>query len=106
MPPCMLDELKGKVAEAAHAYNENAEEPNKIRRVSLFGSYAKGSARQNSDVDLLVSFTSAVVSLFTLAEVLSSMEEHLETPVDIAQEPVPDDSLLVIEAVIPLYERS
>lgn len=106
MPPCMLDELKGKVAEAAHAYNKNAEEPNKIRRVSLFGGYAKGSARQNSDVYLLVSFTSAVVSLFTLAEVLSSMEEHLETPVDIAQEPVPDDSLLVIEAVIPLYERS
>lgn len=106
MPPYTLNELKGKVVEAAHAYNENAEESNKIRRVSLFGSYAKGSARQNSDVDLLVSFTSAVVSLFTLAEVLSSVEEHLETSVDIVQVPVPDDSLLVIEAVIPLYERS
>lgn len=101
-----LDELKDKVVEAAHAYNENAEEPNNIRRISLFGSYVKGSARQNSDVDLLVSFTTAVVSLFTLAKVLSSMEEHLETSVDVVQEPIPDDSLLVIEAVIPLYERS
>ena len=106
MPPYTLDELKKKVIEAAHAYNKNAAEPNKIRKVSLFGSYAKGSANQASDVDLLVSFTSAVVSLFTLAKVLSSMEEHLETSVDVVQEPVPDDSLLVIEVVIPLYERS
>lgn len=101
-----LDELKGRVVEAADAYNENAEEPNRIRKISLFGSYAKGIASQNSDIDLLVSFTSSVVSLFTLAKVLSSMEEHLETPVDVVQEPVPDDSLLMIEAVIPLYERS
>jgi predicted nucleotidyltransferase len=100
-----LDELKGRVVEAADAYNENAEEPNRIRKISLFGSYAKGIASQNSDIDLLVSFTSSV-SLFTLAKVLSSMEEHLETPVDVVQEPVPDDSLLMIEAVIPLYERS
>ena len=106
MPPYKLDELKSRVAEAARAYNKHAEEPDKIRRVSLFGSYAKGTANSASDVDLLVSFTSAVVSLFTLAKVLSSMEEHLETSVDVVQDPVPGDSLLVIEAVIPLYERS
>ena len=105
MPPYALDELRDRVAEAARTYNEQVEEPNKIRKVSLFGSYAKGTANSASDIDLLVSFTSAVVSLFTLAKVLSSMEQHLEASVDVVQDPVPDDSLLVIEEVIPLDER-
>lgn len=104
MPVYSLDELKVKVPEAVRAYNENASEPDRIEKVSLFGSYAEGRACETSDVDLLVSFTSSVVSLFTLAKVLSSLEECLGVPVDVVQDPLPEDSLLVIQAVIPLYE--
>ena len=42
--------------------------------------------------------------LLTLARVLSCMEERLGVSVDVVQDPVPDDSLLVVSKVVPLYE--
>lgn len=98
-----LDELRAKVPEAVRAYNERAAEPDRIDKVSLFGSYAEGRASESSDIDLLVTFASSVVSLFTLAKVLSSLEESLGVPVDVVQDPLPEESLLMIGAVIPLY---
>lgn len=32
------------------------------------------------------------------------MEERLGVSVDVVQDPVPDDSLLVVNKVVPLYE--
>ena len=100
-----LDELKSRVSRTADTYNENANADAQITRIELFGSYANGLACEASDVDLLVSFRSAVVSLFTLAKVLSTMEESLGVSVDVVQELLPEGSLLVIERKIPLYER-
>ena len=99
-----VEELKKRVFEVVRVYNDDAADDAKIEKVSLFGSYARGCAREASDVDLLVSFASSVVSLFTLARALDSFERCLAVPVDIVQDPVPEDSLLEVGVVIPLYE--
>jgi predicted nucleotidyltransferase len=99
-----IEELKERVSETVRTYNQNAKDDAKIKKVSLFGSYAKGCAQETSDVDLLVAFSSSVVSLFTLARALDSFENHLAVPVDIIQDPIPSNALFDIEMVIPLYE--
>lgn len=101
-----IEELRAKVSEAVRSYNETADPDARIERVSLFGSYADGRANASSDVDLLASFQSAIVSLITLAKVLDAMEAALDAPVDIVQEPIPEGSLLIIERKVPLYEGS
>lgn len=72
----------------------------------LFGSYANGSQNDESDVDLLVSFSSPVVSLFTLARVLEAMESRFDVPVDLVQDPLPADTLLEVDERVPLYEAA
>ena len=105
MPPYTIEQIKNEVSQASEEYNATAPLGEKIASVSLFGSYADGRATRRSDIDLLVRFTSAVVSLFTLARVLSCMEERSGVSVDVVQDSVSDDSLLVVNKVVPLYER-
>lgn len=101
-----VEELKKHVFNAVHDYNKTADNDAKIQKVSLFGSYANGQTKKDSDVDLLVSFTSTVVSLFALARALDSFEKHLMVPVDVIQDPLPDTALFDIETAIPLYEHA
>jgi len=59
-----------------------------VKKVYLFGSYARGEANEGSDVDLLMDiFDVAPVTYFTLGGYLADMEEALKHKVDI----VPDD---------------
>lgn len=99
-----IEQIRTEVQSAVDLYNKTAAQPDRITKISLFGSYADGCATTTSDVDLLVRFTSSIVSLFTLAKVLSCLESRLGTSVDVVQDPIPTDSLLEIKKVIPLYE--
>lgn len=99
-------EVKQRVLDAVAAYNAQAPSDARIARVSLFGSYASGEQNDDSDVDLLVRFSSPVVSLFTLARVMEVMEQALNLPVDVVQDPLPKDALLEIHAEVPLYEAA
>ena len=101
-----IDEIRHAVVTAAERYNAEAGTDAKITGIALFGSYANGAATDDSDVDLLVSFSSPVVSLFTLARVLEALEQALSVPVDLVQEPMPDGSLLEIDRRVPLYEAA
>lgn len=76
-----------------------------IKKVSLFGSYADGTADETSDVDLLVEFDSPSVSLFTISDIKSAMEDELRTDVDVVHAPVVNESLLKLNKVIELYEQ-
>lgn len=105
MPAYSLEHIRNAVSSAADEYNAEAATDARISGISLFGSYAEGCATEASDVDLLVRFSSAIVSLFTLAKVMSRMEEKLGVSVDIVQDPLPEGSLLDINVRIPLYER-
>lgn len=101
-----IDEIRRAVISAAERYNYEAEDDAKITGIALFGSYANGAATDDSDVDLLVSFSSPVVSLFTLARALEVLEHALSVPVDLVQEPMPDGCLLEIDRRVPLYEAA
>lgn len=53
-----------------------------IRKVSLFGSCARGSVNETSDVDLLVEFIEPA-SLFELYDIEQVFSQSLNRPVDL-----------------------
>ena len=77
----------------------------KIQSVSLFGSYAKGLAKPNSDVDLFVDFDDDA-TLFDIANLQQQLEKNFGKKVDIATE---KEGLNFINNIqkerIVLYER-
>lgn len=75
-----------------------------ITKMQLFGSYADGCSKDNSDVDILVEFNpDAIVTLLTLCKIKNRMEDLLHTSVDIISMPIPNDSILEINKVVSLY---
>ena len=56
-----------------------------INYLALFGSRARGDAKPESDVDLLVKFNK-VVSLFDLIRAENAFEDRLHLPVDLVME--------------------
>ena len=75
-----------------------------LRRVSYFGSYADGTNTENSDLDVLVEFNTAAVSLFLLADLKHRLEDEFNIPVDVIHAPIPEDSLISIGQVVSVYE--
>ena len=53
-----------------------------VKRLYLFGSYAKGTANQNSDIDLLVE-KGKPMSLLKLSGMRQSVQEALNLSVDL-----------------------
>lgn len=74
-----------------------------ITKILLFGSYASGKNTPESDVDLLVEFTTDAVSLLTLSALKQRFEELLGIPVDVVHAPIPDDSIIELDKVVPIY---
>ena len=54
-----------------------------IRRVFLFGSYAKGTATEDSDVDLLIEKGDKLFTLLSLSGFRLDTIEALDMPVDV-----------------------
>ena len=74
-----------------------------IKRVDLFGSCANGTNHEKSDVDLLVEFFTASISLLTLNALKYRLEEIYNIEVDVIHAPLDDDAMIKIGEVIPLY---
>ena len=56
-----------------------------VAELGLFGSRVRGDHREDSDLDVLVSFRpGAYVSLFTLGELQITIEESLGVAIDLA----------------------
>ena len=64
----------------------------KVKRIGLFGSYARHEQRPDSDIDLLVDF-SEDADLFDLVELKYFLEDHLHNRVDIVPERALRDEL-------------
>lgn len=91
-----IEQISGGVSRAAREYP--------IKKAELFGSYANGNSREDSDVDLLMEFHTPRVSLLTLNSLKYRLEELLKTEVDVIHGPLEADSLLEIDRRIPIYE--
>ena len=76
-----------------------------IKKISLFGSYADGSASEESDIDILVEFLSSNVSLFLLSDIKNEIESRLNREVDLIHAPVDEYSLIKINKVVDIYEQ-
>ena len=69
-----ISEIQKIVVPIAHSYG--------VKRVYLFGSYAKGTASEKSDVDLLVE-KGKPMSLLKLSGMRQMVQEALNLPVDL-----------------------
>lgn len=54
-----------------------------VRKIGVFGSYARGSARKKSDIDLLVEFDQTV-DLFDFYHLTDEISSMLDTKIDLA----------------------
>lgn len=90
-----IDEIKKVVADIAPKYQ--------ITKATLFGSRARGNFRDDSDVDLIVEFTTESVSLFTLAGIMNDLEEIFGLKVDVIHGPKKDSWLIEIDKEIEIY---
>ena len=72
--PYTIKELRRRIAPIARQHG--------VRSVSLFGSYSRGTAREDSDVDLKIE-KGDLHSLFQLSGFRLAVEDALELPVDL-----------------------
>jgi hypothetical protein len=71
-----LDELRERVAPVAARYG--------LKAVYVFGSYATGTATEDSDVDLLVDTAGTQLhSLFSLGALYCDLEQALQKKIDL-----------------------
>jgi predicted nucleotidyltransferase len=77
-----------------------------IGRLSVFGSYARGDATPDSDIDFLIVDKGSLRGLFQLAGFERSLEEGLGTPVDVVTKDGLDDRFLscIEDDVVAVYE--
>ena len=80
-----IDIIKEKIKPIAQKYN--------LVYVWLFGSYAKNTQTENSDIDIIVR-TEDVLGGFKIVEVKLAIEEAFQRPVDIVTTGSIKDSLL------------
>ena len=94
-----VEELKTIISPIASAH--------KVDRVSVFGSYSKGTANDASDVDLLVS-KGEMQTLFQLCGFRLALEDALNIPVDIVTETSMDQDFLngIRKDRVVLYQRA
>ena len=75
-----------------------------VKRIELFGSYADGTADEESDVDFLVEFAENPTSLIHICGLRETLSELLKSDVDIVKLPRKPDDGLHINRTMCLYE--
>jgi predicted nucleotidyltransferase len=71
-----IEQLKERIAPVASKY--------RLPAVYLFGSYAKGEATEESDVDILVDKTGTeLIGLFAMGGLYNDLEEAVGKPIDL-----------------------
>lgn len=85
MVPYSIDELRRIIAPIASAHG--------VKSVSVFGSYSRGSASANSDVDLKIE-KGQLRSLFQLSRFRLAVEDALHLPVDMVTTEASDPDFL------------
>lgn len=78
-----------------------------IKYAGVFGSYARGDARPDSDIDILVSFGDQVFTLLDMFSLKEEISERLNKPVDIVSDRaiVPYFKDYIYRDLKPIYEQ-
>lgn len=74
-----------------------------VKRVELFGSYADGTADEESDLDFLVEFAENPTSLLHICGFRETLQELLDLEVDIVKLPRKADDGLTINRTVCVY---
>ncbi len=75
-----ITEIENKVSPIAEAYG--------VKRISVFGSYARGEATPQSDIDFRIIDKGNLRRLIQLAGFCRELKEVLNTPVDVLTDDV------------------
>lgn len=77
-----------------------------IRKVGIFGSYARGQARETSDIDLVFDFQKKF-GMFGLSHLKLSLEERLGKSIDILEYSSIDPFLResILKDTVVIYEQ-
>lgn len=70
-----LKEIQRRIQPVAEKY--------RLRAVYVFGSYARGEAREDSDIDLLIDTEGAGLRGFAYGGLYQELEDALEKPIDL-----------------------
>ena len=89
-----IEDIKKTVAEIAPKYN--------LKKVTLFGSRARGNFREDSDVDLIVDFPETA-GLLALISLKHKLEDIWNLNVDVVSRGGLPDSILEIDREIEIY---
>lgn len=73
-----------------------------IKKITMFGSRASKTNREDSDVDFIVEF-SQPVSLITISKLQIELEEALKLDVDIVHGPIQAYDILDINQEVGIY---
>lgn len=96
--PYSIAEIKEKTAPIARSYG--------IQKMSLFGSYARGEASDNSDIDIYID-KGRLKSLIQYFSFVNELEEQLKCHVDVVTTGIEDKEFMdniTAEGVL-LYEE-
>jgi len=76
-----------------------------VKQVQLFGSYADGFAKPESDVDVIVEFSEWPISLWTYCGFQQALADLLGTKVDMIRYPLSNEVAedMTIQRVVHLY---
>lgn len=76
------------------------------KKISIFGSYARGENSQNSDIDILYNFSNAV-SVFQLVKIKNQLEKLLNKKIDLVAENYIDERIkpLIYQDLKVIYEN-
>lgn len=91
-----IEMIKDAVAQVAPLYP--------VISIDLFGSFATGENKADSDIDLLVSFDENVASVFDISGLKLDIQGKLNKKIDIVAGPLKKDSYLTIDKRIRIYE--
>ena len=64
-----------------------------IEFIGIFGSYAKDSANENSDIDILYRIKGGSLSLFKYLKIKATLEEYFKKRVDLVREEILKEGL-------------
>ena len=87
-------------------YKSIKKESYSIKRLGIFGSYARGEANENSDIDIVVDFDKA--DLFNQISIMQELEEKFNTHIDVmhyGNEWIPN-FYLESKEMLSMYDKS